>query len=80
MFVIVVYSWHQPLLKLDVSRDRFSYFLSGGGGVDKYLGVLLLALAGTWWQRPERSRKKFQIFFQVCMARSETIILVILQI
>ena len=31
MFVIVVYSWHQPLLKLDVSRDRFSYFRSGGG-------------------------------------------------
>ena len=62
MFVIVVYSWHQPLLKLDVSRDRFSYFRSGGG-VDKYLGVLLLALAGTWWQRPERSRKKFNKFF-----------------
>jgi hypothetical protein len=32
MFVIVVYSWHQPLLKLDVSRDRFSYFRSGGVG------------------------------------------------
>jgi hypothetical protein len=30
MFVIVVYSWHQPLLKLDVSRDGFSYFRSGG--------------------------------------------------
>jgi hypothetical protein len=27
--------------------------------VDKYLGVLLLALAGAWWQRPERPRKKF---------------------
>jgi hypothetical protein len=35
-----------------------------GGGVDKYLGVLLLALAGAWWQRPKRSREKFnKIFF-----------------
>ena len=41
----------------DHSRDRFSYFCSGG--VDKYLwggGVLLLALARAWWQRPERLR------------------------
>jgi hypothetical protein len=40
-------------------RDGFSYFRSGG--VDKYLeggGVLLLALAGTWWQHPERPRKE----------------------
>jgi hypothetical protein len=33
-------------------------------GVDKYLeggvgGVLLLALTGAWWQRPERLRKMF---------------------
>jgi hypothetical protein len=28
--------------------------------VDKYLGgVLLLDLAGAWWQHPERPRKKF---------------------
>ena len=40
------------------SRDGFSYFRFGGG--DKYLGgVPLLALAGAWWQRPERPRKKF---------------------
>jgi hypothetical protein len=39
--------------------------------VDKYLGgwiniwgVLLLALVGAWWQRPERPRKKFnKIYF-----------------
>jgi hypothetical protein len=35
-------------------------FIFSFGGVDKYLGgVLLLALAGAWWQRPERPRKKF---------------------
>jgi hypothetical protein len=38
-------------------RDGFSLFRSG---VDKYLGgELLLALAGAWWQRPERPSKNF---------------------
>jgi hypothetical protein len=41
-------------------RDGFSYFRSGG--VDKYLGVLLLALAGAWWQRLERPRKSLTKF------------------
>ena len=44
------------------NRDRFSYFRSGGG--DKYLGVLLPALARTWWQRPERPRKMFK---KICL-------------
>jgi hypothetical protein len=39
------------------SETDFHIFVRG---VDKYLGgVLLLALAGAWWQRPERPRKKF---------------------
>jgi hypothetical protein len=40
------------------NQRRIFIFLFAGG--DKYLGgVLLLALAGVWWQRPERPRKKF---------------------
>ena len=55
MFVIVVYS---APATLEIRRQQRQIFIfSFGGGVDKYLG--LLALAGTWWQYPERSRKKF---------------------
>ena len=42
--------------------DQRRIFIFSFGGVDKYLGgggVLLLALAGAWWQRLERPRKKF---------------------
>jgi hypothetical protein len=61
-------------------RDGFSYFRSGG--VDKYLGgVLLLALARAWWQlRKGQGKGLTKFVFQACMVRSETIILVILQI
>jgi SNF family Na+-dependent transporter len=41
-------------------KDQRRIFIFSFGGVDKYLGgVLLLALAGAWWQRPEKPRKKF---------------------
>ena len=52
--------FHHSLRKVCTRvRDGFSYFRSGGwiniwGG-----GVLLLALAGAWWQCPERPREKF---------------------
>ena len=42
---------------LKKGRDGFSYFRSGEW--INIWGVLLLALAGAWWQRPERPRKKF---------------------
>jgi prolipoprotein diacylglyceryltransferase len=62
------------------SETDFHIFVRGGG-VNIWGGVLLLALAGAWWQRPEWPRKKFnKICFLGCMAKSETIILVILQI
>ena len=43
------------------ARDGFSYFriFRGGRGWINIWGVLLLALARAWWQRPERPRKKF---------------------
>jgi hypothetical protein len=43
----------------DRLRDGFSYFRSGGGWINIWGGVPLLALAGAWWQRPERPRKIF---------------------
>jgi hypothetical protein len=63
MFVIVVYSWHQPLLKLDVSRDRFSYFRSGGGGVDKYLGCCCLLWPGRGGNARKGQGKSLTNFF-----------------
>jgi hypothetical protein len=46
-------------MKVDGSWQR-RIFIFSFGGVDKYLGgVLLLALAGARWQRPERPRKMF---------------------
>ena len=51
-----------PTALLMTTRDRFSYFRSGV--VDKYLGgggggAAANALAGAWWQRPEKPRKMF---------------------
>jgi hypothetical protein len=49
------------MVGLQLPRNGFHIFVRGGVGVDKYMGggVLLLALAGAWWQRPERPRKMF---------------------
>jgi hypothetical protein len=46
----------KPKHKLESETD-FHIFVRGGG--INIWGVLLLALAGAWWQRPERPRKKF---------------------
>jgi hypothetical protein len=40
------------------SETDFHIFVPGGWWINIW-GVLLLALAGAWWQRPERPRKKF---------------------
>jgi hypothetical protein len=78
--------------KLEILRlptvHAFSYFRSGGvdkylgGGVDKYLGGCCCLL---WPGRGGNARKGqgkslTKFVFWACMARSETIILVILQI
>jgi hypothetical protein len=53
-----VYCKYKSLLVVPkIPRDGFSYFRSGGW--INIRGVLLLALAAVWWQRPERPRKKF---------------------
>jgi hypothetical protein len=53
---------HKIIFFPSESETDFHIFVQG---VDKYLGGgLLLALAGAWWQRPEKPRKKFnEIFF-----------------
>jgi hypothetical protein len=52
-----VYKYITDLNRL-VAETDFHIFVRGC--VDKYLGgVLLLALAGAWWQCLERPRKKF---------------------
>jgi hypothetical protein len=49
-----------PTLAQTVQTETdFHIFVRGGGWWVNIWGVLLLALAGAWWQRPERPRKMF---------------------
>jgi hypothetical protein len=48
-----------PALAQTVQTETdFHIFVRGGWWINIW-GVLLLALAGAWWQRPERPRKMF---------------------
>jgi hypothetical protein len=54
------YCFNDAISGLKIWNSQYFHIFVRGGGVDKYLrGVLLLPLAGAWWQRPERPRKKF---------------------
>jgi hypothetical protein len=45
-------------LPIFFSETDFHIFVRGGW-INIWGGVLLLALAGAWWQRPEKPTKKF---------------------
>jgi hypothetical protein len=61
LLVIYITSMHVPGSRLLVIYTLYQgrIFIFPFGGVVNIWGVLLLALAGAWWQRPERPRKKF---------------------
>ena len=57
-YASVYCKYKSPLVVPKIPRDGFSHFRSGE--VDKYPGgAAACNLAGVWWQRPERPRKKF---------------------